>query len=142
MPADVLSRIPLPSLRVYTALSVLLVAGCVYYSFSVTSDPSWKQNVNVTQHYPPVSLEDVMEIKVSDGAMDSEEVVAAAVPTSQVSNREAHQVVESVKSDDEVELQTFIDGEDYRSTMDQFKDMMAFMGQEAICIWVSELGSR
>lgn len=138
MPAEVLSRIPLPSLRVYTALSVLLVAGCVYYSFSVTSDPSWKQNVNITQHYPPVSLEEALEIKLNGGG-GGEEAAAMA-------DREVHRVVESVKGG-EMELLSEMqayegEGGDYRTIMDLLKDMMSFMGQEAICIWVSGWSMR
>lgn len=48
MPSEILSRIPLPSLRTYTTISVLLVTGCIYYSFNVTSDPYWKLHTNST----------------------------------------------------------------------------------------------
>lgn len=133
MPAEILYRIPLPSLRVYTAFSVLLVAGCVYYAFSVTSDPSWKQNVNITQHYPPVSLE-AAESKLGGSAVNGEDVVV-----------EVHLVRESVKDDVEEllhEVQAYGGHGDYRTIMDLFKDMVSFMGQEAICIWVSAKASN
>lgn len=125
MPAEILSRIPLPSLRVYTSISLLLVAGCVYYSFNVTSDPSWKQNVNITLHYPPVSLDNGLPPPPSTGE-------GAALDGLSVE----HQLI--VREDVEKVLAgpEYYDG-DFRSVMDQLQDMMSFMGQEAICIWVS-----
>lgn len=125
MPSEILSRIPLPSLRVYTSISLLLVAGCVYYSFNVTSDPSWKQNVNITLHYPPVSLDNGPTTTTTGegGALDGLSV--------------DHQL--AVKEDVEKVMvgPEYYDG-DYRTVMDQLQDMMSFMGQEAICIWVSQ----
>lgn len=44
MPVILLDRILLPSLRVYTAISVLLLSISVYYAVQVTSDPNWKTN--------------------------------------------------------------------------------------------------
>lgn len=120
MPSEILSRIPVPvpSIRVYSSLSVLLVAGCVYYSFSVTSDPSWKQNVNITLHYPPVSLDNsVLPLAERPAEVDMGLQATAAVPFSGDMLKETG---------------------DFRTIMDQLRDMMAFMGQEAICIWVSE----
>lgn len=117
MPSEILSRIPVPSIRVYSSLSVLLVAGCVYYSFSVTSDPSWKQNVNITLHYPPVSLDNSILSLADRSAEVDMGLQAATVPFSGDLIKETG---------------------DFRTIMDQLRDMMTFMGQETICIWVSE----
>lgn len=51
MPVILLDRLPLPSLRVYTAVSVLLLSASVYYAVQVTSDPNWK--TNFTSPAPP-----------------------------------------------------------------------------------------
>lgn len=48
MPVILLDRLPLPSLRVYTAVSVLLLSASVYYAVQVTSDPNWKTNFTST----------------------------------------------------------------------------------------------
>ncbi|XP_064467008.1 E3 ubiquitin-protein ligase AMFR-like isoform X2 [Ornithodoros turicata] len=44
MPAVFLDRLPLPSLQAYTAISVLLLSGSVYYAVQVTSDLEWRLN--------------------------------------------------------------------------------------------------
>lgn len=117
MPSEILSRIPLPSLRVYTSVSVALVAVCLYYSFNVTSDPSWKQNVNLTLHYPPVSLT---------------ENVPVLVPPTEAGLAGAGKDAVLGEQQDLIRPMGLS-----RTVMDQFRDMMSFMGQEAICIWVS-----
>lgn len=48
MPVILLDRLPLPSLRVYTTVSVLLLSASVYYAVQVTSDPNWKVNFSQT----------------------------------------------------------------------------------------------
>lgn len=48
MPVVLNGSIPLPSIRVYTSASVLLVSLCLYYAISVTSDPFWRQQSNAT----------------------------------------------------------------------------------------------
>lgn len=44
MPVILLDRLPLPSLRAYTVISVILLSCSVYYAVQVTSDPNWKLN--------------------------------------------------------------------------------------------------
>ncbi|XP_053614568.1 E3 ubiquitin-protein ligase AMFR-like [Plodia interpunctella] len=44
MPVTLVDRLPLPSLKVYTAGSVVLLSSAVYYALSVTSDPNWRAN--------------------------------------------------------------------------------------------------
>lgn len=48
MPVVLNGSIPLPSIRVYTSASVLLVSLCLYYAVNVTSDPFWRQQSNAT----------------------------------------------------------------------------------------------
>lgn len=136
MPSEILSRIPLPSLRLYTSLSVLLVVGCVFYSFSVTSDPSWKQNVNITLHYPPpVSLDSVLPA--------SEAGVHVGGGGGAPSNHElAFAAAEKMRRDGFAGDVHMTDPSDFRTLMDQLRDMMSFMGQEGVCIWVSATSVR
>lgn len=123
MPSEILSRIPLPSLRVYTTISVLLVAGCVYYAFNVTNEPSWRQNVNITLQYPPAAT-----AALEDGS------VAIVVP--EQASVEEHVNVKSSGNENVLDSSYDIDGE-FRTVWDQLQDIISFMGQEAICIWVS-----
>lgn len=44
MPASLADRLPLPSLKVYAASSILQLSAAVYYAMSGTSDPAWKAN--------------------------------------------------------------------------------------------------
>lgn len=44
MPVIFLERLPLPSLKAYTAISVALLSCSVYYAAHVTRDPLWKTN--------------------------------------------------------------------------------------------------
>lgn len=49
MPLVAVERIPLPSLRTYTVVSVVLLSISVYYAVQVSSDPSLKANVTKTE---------------------------------------------------------------------------------------------
>ncbi|KAJ9591815.1 hypothetical protein L9F63_001632, partial [Diploptera punctata] len=44
MPVILLDRLPLPSLKAYTIISVVLLSCSVYYAVQVTNDPNWKVN--------------------------------------------------------------------------------------------------
>ncbi|XP_063227756.1 E3 ubiquitin-protein ligase AMFR-like [Bacillus rossius redtenbacheri] len=44
MPVILLDRLPLPSLRAYTILSVVLLSFSVYYAFEVSRETNWKVN--------------------------------------------------------------------------------------------------
>uniref|UniRef100_A0A4D5R9Y2 E3 ubiquitin-protein ligase AMFR n=1 Tax=Scolopendra viridis TaxID=118503 RepID=A0A4D5R9Y2_SCOVI len=48
MPVVFLDRLPLPSLKAYTALSVLLLSCSIYYAGQITSQPDWKANSTLT----------------------------------------------------------------------------------------------
>uniref|UniRef100_A0A336L323 CSON003550 protein n=1 Tax=Culicoides sonorensis TaxID=179676 RepID=A0A336L323_CULSO len=48
MPIVLNSSVPLPNLKLYTSISVLLVSSCLYYAINVTSDPNWKLETNST----------------------------------------------------------------------------------------------
>ncbi|KAG8236856.1 hypothetical protein J437_LFUL017221 [Ladona fulva] len=45
MPVIFLDRLPLPNLRTYVTVSVLLLTSSVFYAAEVTSDPEWKNNL-------------------------------------------------------------------------------------------------
>lgn len=51
MPSTLLDRLPLPSLRTYTTISVLLFSCSVYYALQVTLEPGW--SLNITENAKP-----------------------------------------------------------------------------------------
>lgn len=95
MPVTLVDRLPLPSLKVYTAGSVVLLSAAVYYALSVTSDPSWKANATLQR------------------------------PDSMASAGDVETAVEAVNAT--------------RNLTDQFVEVMTFMMQEPLCMWVSTL---
>uniref|UniRef100_A0A182QJC5 Uncharacterized protein n=1 Tax=Anopheles farauti TaxID=69004 RepID=A0A182QJC5_9DIPT len=48
MPVALNGSVPLPSVRVYTSVTVLLMSACLYYALIMTSDPNWRQHTNMT----------------------------------------------------------------------------------------------
>uniref|UniRef100_A0A182JXT7 E3 ubiquitin-protein ligase AMFR n=1 Tax=Anopheles christyi TaxID=43041 RepID=A0A182JXT7_9DIPT len=48
MPVALNGSVPLPSVRVYTSVTVLLMSVCLYYALIMTSDPNWRQHTNIT----------------------------------------------------------------------------------------------
>lgn len=48
MPVILVDRLPLPSLKTYTVISVALLSCSVYYAVQVTSEANWKANTTAT----------------------------------------------------------------------------------------------
>lgn len=96
MPLLLLERIPLPSLRTYTAVSVGLLSLSVYYAVQVSSDPNWK--VNGTSKI-------VTEIELQNN--DTDQSLVTWGKTQNV------------------------------SLLFQLQEVVHFMIQEPLCIWVS-----
>lgn len=113
MPSEILSRIPLPSLRIYTSVTVLLMAGCLYYSFNVTSNPGWKQNVNITS----------LDLPATEAEVNAAENSASIGPFGEEQRKQG--------TEDSANLP--------RTVTDQLQDIISFMEQDAICIWVSKM---
>lgn len=96
MPVILLERLPLPSLRVYSAISVALLSCSIYYAVHVTSDPNWKSNTT--------SLVNI------DGTSDSPQ-------------NESNFFIEELR---------------HKSSIFAYlSNIMTFMIQEPVCIWVS-----
>ncbi|XP_036140606.1 E3 ubiquitin-protein ligase AMFR isoform X1 [Monomorium pharaonis] len=55
MPMEFLERLPVPNLRVYTAISFTILSCSIYYATQIIKDPAWRTNhthVDVTVAYP------------------------------------------------------------------------------------------
>ncbi|XP_049831442.1 E3 ubiquitin-protein ligase AMFR-like isoform X1 [Schistocerca gregaria] len=66
MPVVLLDRLPLPSLRAYTFISLLLVSCSVYYAVQVTSDPKWRANATLASEGTGETPRDTVERTVEE----------------------------------------------------------------------------
>lgn len=131
MSTVLLDRIPLPNFKIYTTISVLFVSACVYYAIGVTSDPYWRLQNNST-----TSPDDLSTGLLENTIIGADGLLKAAVEG--LNKLESRVLISNkILSDGEQEEE---DGEflnDSRSFTGQIKDVIAFMSQEPICIWVS-----
>lgn len=140
MPTLVVDRIPLPSLRFYTILSILWVSVCLYYSIKVTRDPDWKLHTNNT------SIPVAAPPKIPESVPDSEkgeQILVDGVLESTVKIQEEppdNPQLEDANQRDllDIELEERIVN-DTRSLGAHLRDVVTFMSQEPTCIWVSVL---
>lgn len=141
MPSLILDRIPLPSLRVYTTTSILLVSACLYFAISSTSDPDWRLQNNAT--LSPISdttdelatgSDTLLKVAIdgisglenkltTQSDLNGVEIKADELPVSSETNFEAMTAKSNAT----------------RTLSGQLTDIMSFMCQEPFCIWVSKL---
>lgn len=122
MPTIILDRIPLPNLKIYTSVSVLLVSFCVYFAINSTKDPDWRLSINST------SVDTISGSKL----MNDESLLK--IPQSDLSD------VNVINADSYMNIlpdAKILNGNQTRSLGGQLKDVMDFMFQEPVCIWVS-----
>ncbi|XP_062540691.1 E3 ubiquitin-protein ligase AMFR-like isoform X2 [Armigeres subalbatus] len=164
MPVVLNGSIPLPSIRIYTSASVLLVSLCLYYAVNVTSDPFWRQQSNAT-------LVTTGAVTPSAGGLAgtvASEVSAAAAVVGAAGNapagagaaavgnggnkidallsvKEINDLEEKILAATDADLKKMMEQEaelleqstanDSRTIGAQLKDIASFMGSEPICIW-------
>lgn len=119
MPVILVERLPLPSLRAYTALSVLLLAGSVYYAIQVTQgEPGWGKNGQMAQVQP-------REMSTIGRLLGGANIA---------------QLQDSAKIAQLQDNANNTSGNASRSSFaHQMADLVTFMIQEPHCIWVSQL---
>lgn len=127
MSTVLLDRIPLPNFKIYTTISVLFVSACVYYAISVTSDPYWRLQNNSTN-----SDSDLSTGLLENTIIGADGLLKAAVEG--LNKLESRVLISNRILSDGVSEE---DENDSRSFTGQVKDVIAFMSQEPICIWVS-----
>lgn len=142
MPNVILDRIPLPNLRLYTSVSVLLVSCCIYYAISSTSDPFWRFDNNSTAGDSFFSLSPNDIIAGLDGTgFDIEKVLDVGRSASNAAG--AENVAGAAGDEMSNTLLQYISPDqrklfnDTRTIGSKVKDVVSFMVQEPICIWVS-----
>lgn len=127
MPNVLLDRISLPNLRLYTSISVLLVSSCLYYAISSTSDPFWRLDNNVTASDSFFSLTTTDPTTISNAGID--DLLKETDTTATVNG--INQIFTYITPD---QRKLF---NDTRTIGTKFKDVVSFMVQEPVCIWVS-----
>lgn len=139
MPNVILDRIPLPNLRLYTSVSVMLVSCCIYYAITATSDPFWRLDNNTTVADSLFSLS--ADTTVGDNADNllvntngAKESVESRLDPSANGQQQVASTVFQYISPDQRKLFN-----DTRTIGNKFKDVVSFMVQEPICIWVSAI---
>lgn len=126
MPTIILDRIPLPNLKIYTSISVLLVSFCVYFAVNSTKDPDWRLLINSTS----------LDSFTGSTIIDDESLIKLSTNNIQSDLDE----VNVIHRDNYVNIlsdETRSSGNQTRSLGGQLKDVMDFMFQEPVCIWVS-----
>jgi hypothetical protein len=143
MPIAIVRSLSLPNLKIYTTISLLLVSGCVYYSFNVVKDPNWKLQNNTTIHLHQHASPQSILSKSSNDAVSTvaEHLISSLTKASSSSESDTDEVKEQV-----VELEKpVIDNlpvmnltfNETRTFTTHLRDTFSFMSQEPICIWVS-----
>lgn len=135
MPNVLLDRISLPNLRLYTSVSVLLVSSCLYYAISSTSDPFWRldNNVTATDSFFPLANTDT-----TIGSNPNTDVDDLLIDRKESADKNILLVANNIN-----QIFTYITPDqrklfnDTRTIGTKFKDVVAFMVQEPVCIWVS-----
>lgn len=124
MPNMILDRIPLPNLKIYTSVSVLLVSVSIYYAIQMTQDPYWRALNNVTSQ--------VVEIKDHHGDM-----LARLAAEGDAAHLESRAIEALARQSSEFMASGKVDanGNDTRNFIDHVNDVMQFITQEPICIW-------
>ncbi|XP_039446559.1 E3 ubiquitin-protein ligase AMFR-like [Culex pipiens pallens] len=154
MPVVLNGSIPLPSIRVYTSASILLVSICLYYACSVTSDPFWRQQSNATAAAAPTILAAGTATagaagEAAAGAAAAGPAAAGGVPgvklDSVLTVKEIDDLEEKILAATDADLQRMMADEaellesavanDSRSIGAHLKDIASFMGSEPVCIW-------
>lgn len=135
MPNILLDRISLPNLRLYTSVSVLLVSSCLYYAISSTSDPFWRLDNNVTV------TDTFFSFANTDTAIGSNPI--ADIDNLLIGRKESADKNILIGANNHNQIFTYITPDqrklfnDTRTIGTKFKDVVAFMVQEPVCIWVS-----
>lgn len=148
MPNVILDRISLPNLKLYTSVSVVLVACCVYYAINATSDPFWRIDNNVTSSESFFSLDLVFG---SDGIQDSSAFDSVTIEANDGNVEYDGPMLSMLGHSDYFDPQSSINRlisnlppdqrklfNDTRTIGTKCKDAVSFMVQEPICVWVSQ----
>lgn len=134
MPTVILDRIPLPNLKIYTTVSILLVSGCLYYSIKATSDPFWRLHTNSST---PNTITDTIGIL---GSEENGKSMMEGISVLESKMRNIQEEIEESTVDQMTPSDFYIDmndksGNGTRTLVTHLHDIVSFMSQEPVCIW-------
>lgn len=150
MPNVLLDRISLPNLRLYTSVSVVLVSCCLYYAISATSDPFWRldNNTTATDSFFSLNIDNSHVDNIANGPnlnniLTDKKEADGSILTGwngmfdhhMQQQPHQHQVVNQIISQFTADQRKLFN--DTRTIGAKFKDVVSFMVQEPICVWVS-----
>ncbi|KAE8743205.1 hypothetical protein FOCC_FOCC011185 [Frankliniella occidentalis] len=116
MPVILVDRLPLPSLKTYTVISVALLSCSVYYAVQVTSEANWKTNATT----PHETVAQASSGKIQDHAFTR---VQQAIEPGTI----------------QAELPPLLKAKPTLSV--QIAEVVTYMVQEPLCIWCPDLFS-
>lgn len=131
MPIALVRSISLPNLKIYTACSLLLVSGCLYYAFDVVrTDPQWKLHYNSSQ---------LSSSRPSSLLKSSNDAISALTSSDLLSSLTSSLAATEEKDDHDGQHEGLFDETGFNDTTisGQLKDVVSFMFHEPVCIWVS-----
>lgn len=137
MPIALVRSISLPNLKIYTTISVLLVSGCLYYAFDVIrTDPQWKLHHNTSYHLTSRSASLLRSSNDAIAVLTNSDLLSSLTTSLAASDEK-----EEAESNRGNQLETVYDEtaklNETNSFKNQLKDVVIFMTQEPVCIWVS-----
>uniref|UniRef100_A0A182U266 Uncharacterized protein n=1 Tax=Anopheles melas TaxID=34690 RepID=A0A182U266_9DIPT len=164
MPVALNGSVPLPSVRVYTSVTVLLMSACLYYALAMTSDPNWRQHTNITSSTTGGTVPTAGGTASTAANTATSAASSAAGPAGMIDGAvegaggklgerppicsDLRQMLQGGGSyapdeDDSREVEEgderwLVVGNDTRSLGAYLKDTASFMATEPFCIWVSE----
>lgn len=116
MPIVLNTTIPLPNLKVYTSISLLLVSSSMYYAFNATNDPNWKLDTNATvfQSRGSTTLEDLLSIQdelsdkesIIDNFNNLQDTILAAIRASSREKEEIDALESGLKTEVDADIDT------------------------------------
>ncbi|KAK3912354.1 E3 ubiquitin-protein ligase AMFR [Frankliniella fusca] len=114
MPVILVDRLPLPSLKTYTVISVALLSCSVYYAVQVTSEANWKTNATT---------------------LHEEVAQAASGKVQEHAFTHVQQIIEPETA--QTQIPPLLKSKPTLSV--HIAEVITYMVQEPLCIWVSNV---
>lgn len=135
---------PLPNLKIYTTISLLLVSGCLYYAFDVVrTDPHWKIHQNASHAHPTMPSSPKLKTSSSDAVSLFNSDLLSSLTSSLMPSGDDEVPIDDDQQDVKTSESLLFantntnETNSFANQLDVIKDVMSFMTHEPICIWVS-----
>lgn len=136
MPIALVRSISLPNLKIYTTFSLLLVSGCFYYALDVVrTDPQWKLHHNTSHHLASRSASLLKSSNDAISVLTNSDLISSLTSSLSSTDTKEPDVDRDEPHDSIINEANLNETSSFAS---QMKDVISFMTQEPICIWVSD----